>query len=251
MSIFPSRFLRRACCAAVVAALGPLVALSGCGSSVSTKTTATTAAGSTSTSSGGGGASGGGGGGQSDQLSSFATSVKLGENATFKAVYSYSGAGNPGTITIEQKLPKTLFKSAAGEVIGTGTATYFCSTSSGPPTCYGGASGSTNPLASVSQLFSSQSVVSVLQAAQAQIAAKAQGYDVSFSTQRFAGVDANCVTVTANALGGKYCVTKDGILVYGGTTGQIFQLTSFSANVSDRDFSLPPGATTVTFPAAP
>jgi hypothetical protein len=154
-------------------------------------------------------------------------------------------------VTIEQKPPKTVFKSGEGEAIGTGTATYFCSTGSAQVTCVTGGTGSANPLAGITQLFSPESAVAALQTAQAQLAAKAQGYDVSFSNENFAGVGAKCVTVSASGQTGKYCVTKDGILAFAGTAAQNFQLSSYSTSVSDSDFSLPAGATVVTVPGAP
>ncbi len=237
--------------AALAAVMVAVMVAAGCSSKASSSTTTNT------TAVGGGGtattvtiAAGGGaaGGSTADQLNAFASSVKAGENQTFKAVYSFTGSGTPGSVTIEQKPPKTVFKSGDGAVIGNGTTTYFCSATGAKPTCISGGSGSANPLAGITQLFNPESSLNAIRAAQAQLAAKAQGYNVSFSTQSFAGVDANCVTVTGAGQTGKYCVTKGGILAYAGTSADNFQLSSFSTSVSDSDFSLPAGATIVTIP---
>jgi hypothetical protein len=46
----------------------------------------------------------------------------------------------------------------------------------------------------------------------------------------------------------KYCVTDSGILAYGASAGNTFELTSYSPAPPDSDFTLPPGATVVTLP---
>lgn len=235
------RFLngsRRAGATAV--ALVALVALAGCGSGKSSSSTATTTSGGSTTT-----AAGGGGGDQSAELSAIASSVKAGKQATFKAGYTYQGSSS-GTVTIEQKPPKSLFSTGDGEVISTGTTTYYCSTSGATPTCL--STGTSNPLAALSQLFAPDSAVNAIQAAEAQVAAHAQGYDVSFSDQSFAGQASKCVTLSGSGQSGKYCVTTGGILAYSGSASNSFTLTSYSGKVSDSDFALPAGASTVTLP---
>jgi hypothetical protein len=221
---------------AMVAAL-----LAGCGGGSKSSTTPTTVSGSATT------AATGGSSDSSAQLSSLATAVKAGEQATFKAVYTYSGPGTTGPITIEQKPPKTLFSTSGGEVIGTGTTTYFCSTSSGKASCL--STGTANPLAALAEVFSPESVLTAMQQAAAAEEAHTEGYNVTFSTQSFAGVSADCASVTGQGVTGKYCVTKDGVLAYGGTATASFQLSSYSTNVSESDFALPAGASTETIPA--
>jgi hypothetical protein len=240
--------------AVVLVALG---ALAGCGSSKKTTINATTTtttgsgSGSTTTTSGSGSGStttaAGTSGSVSEQLSAMASSIKAGEQSTFKAVYTYNSAGQSGTVTVEQEPPKTVFIAGGGEVIGTGTSTDYCSTAGTPPTCF--STGTSDPLASITQLFNPENAATAIQAAQAAAAAHSVGYNVSYSTQSFAGQSSNCATITSSSVTGKYCVTKNGILAYSGTASDSFQLTSFSSSVSSSDFSLPAGATIQTLPA--
>ena len=216
----------------------------GCSSSAK-KTTGTTTA-------GGGGAttttSSSGGSGSSGQLGSLAQEIQGGQHSVFKAVYTYSGAGQSGTtVTVEQDPPKSVFITDGGEVLATGTATYYCSTGAAAQ-CVNAGSGSANPLAGLSDVFSANNVLSAIRQAEADAAAHAQGYNASFSTQSFGGVSADCVTLTASNQTGKYCVTHNGILAYSGTSTASFQLTSYSGNPSPSDFSLPAGATITSVP---
>jgi hypothetical protein len=49
--------------------------------------------------------------------------------------------------------------------------------------------------------------------------------------------------------GGKYCVTKQGLLSYSGSSSSgYFELTKFSTKPAATLFALPAGATTVTLP---
>lgn len=226
----------------VVAAL---VVLAACGSSSKTTANTTGSGASSSTTSAGGS----GNGNQSDQLSAMATAIKSGKQVTFKAEYTYSGAGISGPITIEQKPPKTLFKTGDAEVLGTGTTTYYCSVSGSQPTCLN--AGNSNPLTAITQLFNPDNAATAIQAAQAQVAAHQAGYNVSFSTETFAGASSDCATITSASVTGKYCVTKSGVLAYSGTGTANFQLTSYSTSVSDSDFALPAGASTQTIPSVP
>ena len=47
---------------------------------------------------------------------------------------------------------------------------------------------------------------------------------------------------------GKYCVTKQGLLSYAGSSSFSFVLTKFTSKPSSSLFQLPAGATTVTLP---
>ncbi|MHB8593418.1 MAG: hypothetical protein ACYDB3_03670, partial [Acidimicrobiales bacterium] len=155
--------------------------------------------------------------------------------------------GNTQTITIEQMPPKSVFASSDGSVIDDGTTTYFCSASEGQSTCVK-ESGNSNPLASLAEIFSPVTAIDALKLAQTEAAAHLAGYNVSFSSQSFAGQDSTCVSVTASGQTEKYCVTKSGILAFEGTSGSTFALTSYSTAVSDSDFSTPAGATVETIP---
>jgi|HubBroStandDraft_1064217.scaffolds.fasta_scaffold308559_1 hypothetical protein len=217
-----------------------LAALAGCSSSKKSTIKTTTGSGTTTTAAGASGS-------QSDALSAMASSIKAGEQSTFKAVYTYNSAGQSGTVTVEQEPPKTLFIAGGGEVIGTGTTTDYCSTAGSPPTCF--STGTSNPLASITQLFNPDNAATAIQTAEQAAAAHAVGYNVSYSTQSFAGQSSDCATITSSSVTGKYCVTKGGILAYSGASSESFQLTSFSTNVSSSDFTLPAGATTQTLPA--
>jgi len=223
-------------------ALVALGALAGCGSSSKTTTNTTAAGGSGSTTTAAGVS-----GSQSEQLSSMEASIKSGEQSTFKAVYTYNSSGQSGTVTIEQEPPKTLFIAGGGEVIGTGTSTDYCSTAGTPPTCF--STGTSNPLAGITQLFNPDNAATAIQSAEAAASAHAVGYNVSYSTQSFASQSSDCATITSSSVTGKYCVTKGGVLAYSGTASDSFQLTSFSSSVSSSDFTLPAGATTQTLPA--
>ena len=228
--------------AVAVVALG---ALAGCGSSSKTTTNTTT----NTTAAGGSGSAttaAGVSGSESEHLSAMEASIKAGEQSTFKAVYTYNAAGQSGTVTIEQEPPKSLFIAGGGEVIGTGTSTDYCSTAGTPPTCF--STGTSNPLASITQLFNPDNAATAIQTAEAAASAHAVGYNVSYSTQSFAGQSSDCATITSSSVTGKYCVTKGGILAYSGTSSDSFQLTSFSSSVSSSDFALPAGATTQTLP---
>jgi hypothetical protein len=87
-----------------------------------------------------------------------------------------------------------------------------------------------------------------LKAAQAEAVAHAAGYDVTFSTASFAGQSATCATIAAAGKNAKYCVTKQGILAYEGSSASSFTLTSYSSSPPASDFALPAGATVMSIP---
>ncbi len=202
---------------------------------------------STSTAAGGGGAANPSpspvaGSDVSGKIGSFTGSIASGKNATFKATYASNGGGSSQNITIEQQPPASAVITSTGSFISDGTKSYFCSTSSGATVCITAAAG-TNPASAIVQAFSPDTVLGTIHGVEAMIAAKAAGVNVSFSTQTFAGQDADCMTVTQNGQTAKYCVTHSGILAYAGTDADNFQLTDFSSSVSASDFQPPPGAT--------
>ncbi|MGH9125914.1 MAG: hypothetical protein ACRDZ8_14480 [Acidimicrobiales bacterium] len=227
-----------------------LAMAAGCGSS-SPKTTGTTAAGTSATtgSSETTGSSGTTGSGTNESLGSLAQEIQGGAHTVFKAVYTYSGSGSSGmTVTIEQDPPKSVFKASGGEVLATGSTTYYCSLT-GTATCVStGSTGGVNPLAAITQLFSPTAALNAIQEAESEAAAHTAGFSQSFSTQSFGGLSADCVTLTSASQTGKYCVTKSGILAYEGTSTASFQLTSYTSNPSPSDFALPAGATVQSVP---
>ena len=75
------------------------------------------------------------------------------------------------------------------------------------------------------------------------------GIKVSSSSATFAGQPSTCIAVTVHGKGGRYCVTKQGILSYSGSSSlDYFQLTKFSSKPPASLFTLPAGATTGTVP---
>jgi hypothetical protein len=213
--------------------------LTACGSAANTAATTTTTSGSgaaTTVATVGSSAAG--------KIAALASSVQGAETATFKVVYSITGAGQAQTVTLEQAPPKSLLSVKSGAVIDTGTATYFCS-ESGATQCL--SAGTTNPLASLTALFSPQTALTELHAAQADAALK--GYTITFSSGSYAGQSTTCATVSGMGNSAKYCVTKQGVLAYVKTGSTTFQLESYSSSPAASDFALPPGATVETLPA--
>jgi hypothetical protein len=229
--------------AAAMLTLGAL-ALVACSSS--TKATTATVAPSVTTSAGA--TAGSSASGQVGQLQALTASVQAAEHGTFKAGYtSTSSTGASSTVTFEQQPPKSVFTTAGESVINDGTKTYVCSASGGS-TCVAYPAGAANPLAALFQVFSPATAISAMQRAQTELAARTVGYNVSFSSATYAGQASTCISGTGGASNFKYCVTKSGILAYGGANGSSFALTSYSSVVSDSDFSVPAGATIVTLP---
>jgi hypothetical protein len=231
-----------------VYALGGLVllgaVLGACGSSTNNagSTTTTSSAGTSATTS----TPTSGGSTSLDKIEALATSVQGAEKATFKAVYTITNAATTQTVTIEQSPPKSLFTTKGGSVIDTGTATYYCS-DSGQSVCL--SAGTSNPLASLTALFSPQTALTELRAVQAEAAAHAAGYNISFSSGSYGGQGTTCATITGTGTNVKYCVTKQGVLAYASSNGGTFALTSYSSSVAAGDFSLPAGSTIMTIPS--
>ncbi|HUY22782.1 MAG TPA: hypothetical protein VMV22_10655 [Acidimicrobiales bacterium] len=247
-----SRTTRRRALVALGAAGLTGLLLAACGSSTnaasSTTATSSSGAGSGATTTSAGGSSGSS---SSSQLHALSSSIQTAEHATFKAVYTSQSSSGTETITIEQKPPKSVFGSGTTSVINDGTHTYVCTPTGGSTQCMS-ESGSTNPLSSLATLFSPQALLSVFQQAEAQAAAHAQGYTLTFSDGTYAGQHAKCVSATGGAQGsGKYCVTDSGILAYVQSSSNTFQLSSYSSSPPDSDFALPSGATVITVPAIP
>ena len=198
--------------------------------------------------------------GSGSQFSQIQAAINNAKSATFKAVYTSQSSGSSGsTTTIEQKPPKTLFSTGTSSTIFDGTTTYECE-SSGQCTSL---PGTTNPLASLAQVYSGSYILTLMQGYQNSSVLAAEGITVNYSNATYAGQQSTCLTVTARAGAGggsgggaKWCVTNTGILAYsGGTSGSssgAFELTSYTTNVPDSDFQTSTGnSTTPTASASP
>ncbi len=108
-----------------------------------------------------------------------------------------------------------------------------------------------NSLLGLEDLFSPQLALSAFAEARQGLGSRLLGVKVSSSGATYAGQTSTCVTVTVKGKGGaKYCVTKQGILSYSGTTStSYFELTKFSSKPPQSLFMPPSGATTVTLPS--
>jgi hypothetical protein len=231
--------------AAIVVAAG--LALAGCGGGGSSHKTANA---DTSKSNNTPAANSSGNGDSTKQLDDLTAAAEAASKATFKAVYnSNESSGSSSTVTIEQKPPKSVFISGDSSVINDGSTTYFCSKSGDQTSCVT-QSGSVNPMASVVALFSPQAAITALKAAHTALVSKIAGYDVSYKNETIGGESSDCVVIKAAGQDAKYCVTKAGILAYSGNASSNFQLSSYSSSVSDSDFALPSGATTVSVPSS-
>ncbi len=79
--------------------------------------------------------------------------------------------------------------------------------------------------------------------------AHALGVHASASSASFAGQSSTCVTVTVRGKTGKYCVTKQGLLSYSGSSkSSYFEMTKYSSKPPASLFTLPAGVTTQTLP---
>jgi hypothetical protein len=200
--------------------------------------------------------------------------------ATFKITYKLTGDdGKPERwrYTFAQKPPKQLIRSdgpTKETLISDGKKTYYCKLGRPPVSCFVFAS--TSPLfssepalyplfeADVFQLnagiFDPASFVSTIKGWARVFAAGTAGYDVTFSKATFAGQPSECVSVlrlskTGRSGGTKYCVATNGIVAYlgglGAASGGSHSLASYSARVSNSDFSPPSGAKVTAVQATP
>jgi hypothetical protein len=227
----------------VAVAVGAALALAACSSSGSSSPTSTAA------SSDGGGTSGASGGSSAaSRLASLSKTLDRAQGSSFKATYSADYDGQSQSMTIAQDPPKSLFEVADAVIIDTGSSTYYCPTTPNPA-CVN--TSEENPVSGLVNAFSPKAALGQLQAAQAAVASKAAGYDVSFSSATFAGQPSSCVATKAASASWKYCVTDAGQLAYASSgLQQVFQMTSFTSSVSPSIFVLPPGATVMTVPSS-
>jgi len=201
-------------------------------------------------------------------------SINRAKNLTYLAQYTSVSNGQTTTVTIAQSPPKSNFSTSSGSVINNGKTTYYCSSNSGSSGNSGntgstsnsgnsGASSTTttskgtmqclsvkgaNPLLGLENIFSPAVALGALAEAKQGLVSRLLGIKVSSSSATFAGQPSTCVTVTVRGKGGKYCVTKQGILSYSGSSTSYFKLTKYSSKPPASLFSLPTGATTQTLP---
>jgi hypothetical protein len=173
-------------------------------------------------------------------------SINRAKHLTYLAQYTTVSNGQKTTVTIAQAPPKSNFSTQGGSVINNGKTTYYCSTSTGTAQCLSvkGA----NPLLGLEGVFSPAVALSALGEAKQGLVSRLLGIKVSSSSASFAGQSSTCVTVSVRGKSGKYCVTKQGLLSYSGSSSSYFELTKYSATPSASLFSLPAGATTATLP---
>ncbi len=215
-----------------------------------------------------------GGSASPPNLKGLTNSINRSKNLTYLAQYASVSNGQTTTVTIAQSPPKSNFSTSNGSVINNGKTTYYCSSNAGSSGNSGntgstsnsgnsGASSTTttakssiqcvsvkgaNPLLGLENVFSPAVALGALGEAKQGLVSRLLGIKVSSSSATFAGQPSTCVTVTVRGRGGKYCVTKQGILSYSGTSSDYFTLKKYSSNPPANLFSLPAGATTQTLP---
>jgi hypothetical protein len=181
-------------------------------------------------------------------LRALTNSINRSKNLTYSATYTSVSGGQTTTVTIAQSPPKSNFSTSSGSVINDGKSTYYCSTTSGKQQCLT-VSGA-NPLLGLEDLFSPQLALGALGEAKQGLVSRLLGIKATASSATFAGQPSTCVTVTVRGKVGRYCVTKQGILSYSGSSStSYFQLTKYSTSPSASLFTPPAGATTVTLPS--
>jgi hypothetical protein len=210
--------------------------------------------------------------------------INRAKKMTYYAQYvSYSGSNPQTTVTIAQAPPKSNFSSASGSVINNGKTTYYCGTSgnsgdsgnsgnsgdSGNSGNSGNSGSSTttttttsknavtcvaskgsNPLLGLESFFSPTIALTLFSEAKNATVARALGIKVSSSSATFAGQPSTCVSVSVKGKSSKYCVTKQGILSYAGSSSSssYFKLTKYSSKPPASLFAVPAGATITTLP---
>jgi hypothetical protein len=184
----------------------------------------------------------------SSQLKALQNEISKGKKLTYSVTYASLENGTASTVTIAQSPPKSVFiTSTGGEVVNTGSKTYYCSKNGATTSCFN--AGGTNPFLGIENFFSPTVALTALSEAKQGLVEKALGINAKVTTATYGGQSSTCVTVTThNATTGTYCVTKQGLLSYAGANGSYFKLTHYSSSPSSSLFQLPAGATTVTLP---
>lgn len=208
----------------------------------------------------------------SSNLKGLTNDVNRGKKLTYYAQYTTYSSGQKSVVTIAQLPPKSNFSTSNSSIINTGRTTYYCSSNAGSASNSGntGSSGSSesssstssgsgvqclaetgaNPLLGIENVLSPAVILGAPTEAKQGLASRLLGIKVSSSSAAFSGQPSTCITVTVRGEGAKYCVTKQGLLSYSGTSGSSssFQMTKYSSKPPASLFALPAGATTVTAP---
>jgi len=183
--------------------------LSACGSSGKGATPTTTSPSGTSATTAPTSASSSGASSSNSKIEALTSSLQGAETATFKAVYTVTDAGMTQTVTLETGTSEIRLLDQGRQRDRYRHATYYC-TDSGQAVCL--SAGTANPLASLTNLFSPQTALNELKAAQAQEAANAQGYSITFSPGTYGGQSTTCADISGHGTTEKLCVTKQGIV---------------------------------------
>jgi hypothetical protein len=208
------------------------------------------------------------------QLKTLENNINNAKKLTYLVTYESVSGGKTSTVTIAQSQGKSNFSTSdGGSVIGTGKKTYFCQPNSGNSGSTGNSGNSgnsgtttttkaggvqctsengTSPLLGLEAAFSPTALLGVLNQDKSAAVARALGINVTTSSQTIAGQPTTCISATVHHQSGKYCVTKQGLLAYvGSSTGTVFKMTKYSSKPPASLFVLPAGATTVTTPSIP
>jgi hypothetical protein len=202
-------------------------------------------------------------------LNALTNDIKHAEKLTYYAQYTQVSGGQKSTVTVAQSPPRSFFSTSSSSVIINENTTYYC-TSNSVSISISGNSGTTSnsvnsgsksskqgcrteigtkPLLGIQDGFSPTVVLGALAEAKEGLVSKLLGIKVSSSSASFAGQPSTCVTVSVHGKVGKYCVTKQGIISYSGSSSSdYFQLAKYSSKPPDSLFTRPTGATTVTRP---
>jgi hypothetical protein len=204
-------------------------------------------------------------------LNALTNSINHAKMLTYYAQYTQVSGGHESTVTIAHSPSRSNFSTSSSSVIINEKATYYCSLHSDSTSISGdsgttslsGASGSkaskqhcltekgANPTLGIGDVLSPTAVLAALAEAKEGLVTKRLGIEVSSSSASFAGQPSTCVTVSVHGKGDRYCVTKQGILSYSGSSSSdYFRLTKYSSKSPASLFTLPAGATTVTGPGA-
>lgn len=192
-------------------------------------------------------------------LSALTSKLQSGDTTSYEATYTTSGGSSgPQTVEFAAKPPNSYSftaTSASGSksaLISNSTTAYACQASSGSSswTCTQLPAADLGAYAEVTQIFKGSYWATDLGAVEA--AAAANGITVTPSSMTVAGASLQCVTYSGSSTnkGGEVCVTSQGVLgyVHDTSSGETFQLTSYSTSPAASLFQLPSGATVTTIP---
>ena len=200
-------------------------------------------------------------------LKALTKTINNAKHLTYYVQYTSVSGGKKSSVTIAQAPPKSYFATADSSIVNNGKSTYYCTANADSGNSgNSGNSGATttttskatqqcltekgaNPLLGIEDVFSPTVALSALAEAKEGLVSKLLGIRVSSSSASYAGQPSTCLTVSVHGKGGKYCVTKQGLLSYSGSSSSdYFQMTKYSSKPPASLFTLPAGATTVTAP---